>query len=818
MNRSHNILGSIAIGAAILAPPASAVAIGEPLFDAPWRAFDLGDFPTFAPVAISVADINDDGIEDIVAAREFFSGAGLSVVFGRGDGSFEPEVIYELPFSHDLGDVALADIDLDGDLDAVATVPGNAGTDFRIVLYRNAGDGSFAEPEFYLAGEGPLGLAVADFTGDGFPDVVTADNGYVAGTNDTISLIPHNGEAGPGAGFLSPVQFTVGDNCTRIAAADLDGDDDLDVVVGRGDVNGISVLFNDGSGLFGSPTHYDAMPGGYTRSPAVALADMDNDGDLDLITGGATNDLPSFGMIAIRDNDGTGAFGSPQIHALVAWTYTPHTIITADLNDDDRQDIIVSTPSGRANDGYNVMLSSGDEGFLPVIRYEAAKQTYDMAAYDADRDGDPDIVTVANDSSVLTVHRNLGDGTFLVLTRNGFAFLTRDMVQGDIDRDGDPDLVTGGDDDVWLLHNNGDATFPPSVHFDTPFAPGDILLADMDDDGWLDLVLRAYDFAVALSDREGGFRPAVVTPVGSSQSGEIGVFDLDNDGDLDVVATDPGPASAVYLFRNEGDGVTFTYMNTIADFDGLPFGVGGGDLDHDGNVDLIFNNALGITLYFGNGDFTVGEPVPTADYGYPFILQDIDGDGEPDLSYKRPEPSFGTNEVATMIGYGDGSFSFPNVVPGPNGREGAFRVTSDVDVADVTGDGIPDVIFTNNASNDICVFEGVGDGDLLDQDRYGAGYSASDAAIADFNGDGANDVAVVISLPPSGLNDTVVILEAVEPDVGNPADLNGDGSVNVFDLLILLDAWGDCPGCPSDLDGNGVVDVFDLLILLGSWN
>jgi hypothetical protein len=48
-------------------------------------------------------------------------------------------------------------------------------------------------------------------------------------------------------------------------------------------------------------------------------------------------------------------------------------------------------------------------------------------------------------------------------------------------------------------------------------------------------------------------------------------------------------------------------------------------------------------------------------------------------------------------------------------------------------------------------------------------------------------------------------------------DIDGDGVVDVEDLLLLLGDWGDCPGCLADLDGNGVVDVSDLLILLGSW-
>jgi hypothetical protein len=52
---------------------------------------------------------------------------------------------------------------------------------------------------------------------------------------------------------------------------------------------------------------------------------------------------------------------------------------------------------------------------------------------------------------------------------------------------------------------------------------------------------------------------------------------------------------------------------------------------------------------------------------------------------------------------------------------------------------------------------------------------------------------------------------------GVPGDINGDGIVNVLDLLILLDDWGPCPGCDSDLNGDGVVNVIDLLILLDSW-
>jgi hypothetical protein len=56
-----------------------------------------------------------------------------------------------------------------------------------------------------------------------------------------------------------------------------------------------------------------------------------------------------------------------------------------------------------------------------------------------------------------------------------------------------------------------------------------------------------------------------------------------------------------------------------------------------------------------------------------------------------------------------------------------------------------------------------------------------------------------------------------DADASIPGDINGDGEVNVEDLLLLLAAWGPCEGCPEDINGDGVVNVEDLLMLLGNW-
>jgi bacillopeptidase F len=65
--------------------------------------------------------------------------------------------------------------------------------------------------------------------------------------------------------------------------------------------------------------------------------------------------------------------------------------------------------------------------------------------------------------------------------------------------------------------------------------------------------------------------------------------------------------------------------------------------------------------------------------------------------------------------------------------------------------------------------------------------------------------------------DGVTIESLYCEDLGTPGDVNGDGSVNVIDLLLLLDAWGPCPGCPEDVNGDGIVNVIDMLLLLDNW-
>ncbi|MFG0330715.1 MAG: FG-GAP repeat domain-containing protein [Phycisphaerales bacterium] len=754
---------------------AGAAATQEPLFQAPWRAFDTGDFPTFAVNSMTSGDVDGDQDVDVLCAHEYFGGPGFALLRSRGDGTFEAPEIYELPFNSSVFDMALVDYDFDGDLDALATIPDSWGLTNLFAVWPNNGSGVFGGRRDFLAGPGPRGMVVADLDGDGFPDVATADGGYLS-QGYTVSVMLHNGRTGGSAAFGPPRSFVVDEFIERLAAADVDGDGDLDLGVGRLSGSGHAILLNDGSGAFGSPTYYAQAPGGSNISPAIAFADVNNDGFPDLISGGASNGIPNYGLIAVRLNDRSGRFGPAQTYRLPDWSWIPKRISTGDINGDGSVDIVPVTPSGRTMDGYYTLINNGSGVFGTATFYEAAKQTFDALVIDADGDGDRDILTGANDSSVLTVHPNPGDGRFLILPRFLVGRISRAMDHGDIDLDGDIDLVTA-DTAIRILRNAGDGTFAPATEYRAPIIPNSVKLRDLNNDGYLDLVMGSNSAATALNNGDGTFASSVFIPFGGSQVGVVDAFDLDNDGFKDIVLTDPGPAHLIHLARNTAQGQAYMIMPPLNP-GSIPWGLGGADLNHDGNIDLVSSIALGLSVFPGNGDFTFRGVLAEGVQAFHFVLTDLNNDGDEDIAALLSQGSFGTTEIATMLGYGDGDFAFPVIVPGPTGRESAFRIATEVDAADVTGDGVIDVIVTANAPNDVSVYAGLGDGGLAEADRYGAGYSASYSSIADFTGDGVSDLATLMSLPPGGFQDSIVILEGLGSSGGG----------------LTLNIQGVCPG------------------------
>jgi VCBS repeat protein len=749
------------------------------LFEAPWRGFDTGIFGSgFGPTSFALGDLDGDGDVDILIGDSFFGSPGISVLINNGDQTFAAPVYYSLPLNQIVGEVALSDFDSDGDLDAFATIRGDFDQMLKIKIWRNNGNGTFAAPIEFTTGQGPVGIVIADFTGDGKPDVVTANYG-----GSSISILRHNGLTGNSAGFLPPVNFSTANRAEKIAAADVNSDGILDVVVGGGVGGGfdatLAVMINTGNGNFATPVAYDPAPDARFDSTVVALADLDNDGDIDLIGGGLySSGSIDNGAVTIRRNNGNGTFGSAEIIMFTNPNYVsnPKELTTGFINSDGFPDIVAAVPSGRAIEGFVAVTSNGSGGFNTPVYYEASQQTFDVAIVDLDNDGDGDVITIANSSAAVTVHENPGDGSFPVLTRYEVASLSDAVESADIDNDGDIDIVVNGELDIAsndpllkILKNNGNGTFAPAIDYTPTRNFADMKLRDINGDGFVDLIFAPdgnyppYHFGTALNLGNGTFAPTVVTNVFSCGEGTIDAADLDGDGDLDIVLTEeetcPGIPAHIFIFRNDGN-QNFVQMPDIVLTGLSAHSLSLADVTGDGHIDIITVLSTGMGVFPGNGNLTFGPPIVSTTAPYKFKMADFDHDGLLDLGMILQQDAFGTDTIATALGNGNGTFQAIRTQTGSSVLEN-LRISDDLETGDVNGDGTPDVVVFNYASNDVSVFLCNADGSLRPHQRYGIDNTPQLGTIADFDGDGRIDVAAAIGLPPSGLHNAIVVLRNV---------------------------------------------------------
>jgi FG-GAP-like repeat len=131
------------------------------------------------------------------------------------------------------------------------------------------------------------------------------------------------------------------------------------------------------------------------------------------------------------------------------------------------------------------------------------------------------------------------------------------------------------------------------------------------------------------------------------------------------------------------------------------------------------------------------------------------------------QDAFGTDTIATALGNGNGTFQAIRTQTGSSVLEN-LRISNDLETGDVNGDGTPDLVVFNYASNDVSVFIVNPDGSLRPHLRYGIGNTPILGTMADFDGDGQLDIAAAIGLPPSGLHNAIVILRNTGAPAGTP--------------------------------------------------
>ena len=192
----------------------------------------------------------------------------------------------------------------------------------------------------------------------------------------------------------------------------------------------------------------------------------------------------------------------------------------------------------------------------------------------------------------------------------------------------------------------------------------------------------------------------------------------------------------------------------------LPHGLALAEVTGDSNIDIITALSDGMGVFPGNGNLTFGGPIISTTRPFKFKMADFNGDGLLDVGMILQQESFGTDTIGTALGNGNGTFQAVRTQTGSSVLEN-LRISNDLEPGDVNGDGTPDLVVFNYASNDVSAFIVNPDGSLRPHQRYGIGNTPILGTLADFNGDGRIDVAASIGLPPSGLHNAIVLLRNV---------------------------------------------------------
>jgi hypothetical protein len=579
------------------------------------------------------ADLNGDGNLDLIAIDGH--DGKLRFVPGRGNGTFDTtkEIDTPLPAGALLG--VLADLNGDGKLDAVVTSGVQANQVSSFVIAGNSvsvlfgrGDGTFDPPVSYDV-PGAFDVMAADYTGDGHPDLLVTRPPGVPGTPNTdlagLYLLVNKGNGS----FAPAVRIAGPEAPLHLASGDFNRDGRPDVLMTDWN-QGVSVLAGDNKGAFVTAQPYGVVPldGNLHQLDVPLVTDLNGDGIPDVVLS------ERGGPIHVRLGKGDGTF-QPTIDIPVP-TVPPATgpmAITAmaagDINGDGKVDLVV-TSARLATPNLGILLGNGDGTFQPLQAFQLTPNALetaaaaDLALADFNGDGVLDLVVglVGPGSRGIAVIRGPilnRDNTLSPVTWVPLPIFPVRLQVGDFNGDHhldvaalEPSFLTdpASPSRIAILAGRGDGTF--SLARDLVLAPPnsvDLAAADVDDDGRLDLVTAASQYVptdkggldVLRGNGDGTFE----RPVRYAEDQRWGYFrvtvaDVNGDGHPDLVgsitdASNPpwfnadGSSRGVGVVLNKGDG-TFDDV-TIYDHAGLNIaGIAAADFNRDGLTDILTAN------------------------------------------------------------------------------------------------------------------------------------------------------------------------------------------------------------------------------------
>jgi hypothetical protein len=648
-----------------------------------------------------------------------------------------------------LSSIAFADVDGDNDQDVLITGLSNSGPIAK--LYTNDGNGGYSlvsgtpfDGVYYSS------IAFADVDGDNDQDVLIT--GY-NNLNQIAKLYTNDGNGGFTLDIGTPFE---GVSASSIAFADVDGDNDQDVLItGYNNLNQrIAKLYtNDGSGGYTlvSGTPFEGVSAG-----SITFADVDGDNDQDVLITGASDSVP---ISKLYTNDGNGGYSLVSGTPFDGVSYS--SIAFADVDGDNDQDVLIT--------GFNnfegiakLYTNDGNGGYTLVSGTPFDGVSLGSIAFaDVDGDNDLDVLITGYDNygRMAKLYTNEGNGGFSLVSGTPFDGVESSSIAfADVDGDNDQDVLITGYNNFGaiakLYTNDGNGGY--TLVSGTPFegvSSGSIAFADVDGDNDQDVLITGSTNSGAIAklytnDGNGGFSLVSGTPFDGVKFSSIAFADVDGDNDQDVLITGQNDLSQIIakLFTNDGNGDFLLVSGTP--FDGVAnSSIAFADVDGDNDQDVLItgftNSGQRISKLYtndGNGGYSQVSGTPFDGVANSSIaFADIDGDNDQDVLIT------GQNDLSQIIADlytndGNGGYSLVSGTP----FDGVYQ--SSIAFADVDGDNDKDVLITgsNNSSQRIAkLYNNDGNGvySLVAGTPFD-GVFLSSIAFADVDGDNDKDVLI----------------------------------------------------------------------------
>jgi len=721
------------------------------------------------PSGIAVADVNGDGIPDLVTAG--FN--GIATLLGNGDGTFRAgpfTTLYTAPSF-----LATGDFNNDGKQDLAVT---DSLSGLMYILLGN-GDGTFKPVSQYVIQYGPGTYYVEDFDRDGNLDIV-----FAQGHPDALITLPYTQIVGvlfgKGDGtFAGAPAYLVPGGPTSIVTADFNGDGKPDLAVGGA---APQILLGEGGGRF----QMGVTPAGGGGGPYIGLAtgDLNGDGKADL----AVNDGGNGAVVYLGNGDGT----FQPSKAVASGGAGTSFVAIGDFNNDHKPDLAIANLNSNS---VTVTPGNGDGTFGAGATVSVGSNPTFLLAADFNRDGNLDLAVVNSgfvfmDSKPgsISILLGKGDGTFRPAANLSVSatIWPNSVSTGDFNRDGIPDLVVSAatedfNSTLVVFIGNGDGTFKPGVLIPTEFGPEAAIVADFNGDGKLDLLVPHCcgdsDITYALGNGDGTFQPEV--PILYNTGGYMGVLaDFNGDGKQDVAFVSPTVTpydSSVFLFLTVPP-PTSLKATIISSANATALGVAPGSLASAYGTDLA-SSAAGATPL----------PLPTTFGGTSISIVDSSGAAAlAPLVYVSPAqvnfevpPAAAIGAAQATIASGDGTKStaiinIEPVAPGVFELNGSGLAAADVVVYHADGSYILENVYSVSSSGAI-VANPVSLGSATDQAYlllFGTGFQAAGTARVNVSIAGNN-----LSVKYAGPQGSFVGLD--QANVLLPASLAGKGNVTI---------------------------------------